>query len=111
MSKLKISELKANNTFDSIHARILSKQGPSRVGSRARGMKFLWNLLLADDTATTVLALWGVHAGDNYKIGEVVQIKNGWCKVFGGQKQISLGKAGKIEKLPDDPSLPRQLDH
>ncbi|MFV2015430.1 MAG: hypothetical protein ACC656_08395 [Candidatus Heimdallarchaeota archaeon] len=107
---MKISELEPSSNFDSLIARILSKQGPSRVGSRAKGMKFLWNFLLADDTGTIVLSLWGVHAGDNYKTGEVIRISNGWCKSYAGQKQVSLGREGKIHKLPDDPSLPRQLE-
>lgn len=107
---MKISELQASSNFDLLHARILSKQGPTRVGSRARGMKFLWNLLLADETGTTVMSLWGVHTGDNYKTGEVIRIINGWCKEYNGQKQVSLGREGKIDKIPDDPTLPRKLE-
>jgi ssDNA-binding replication factor A large subunit len=107
---VKISELEANSNFESLRVRILSKQGPTRVGSRAKGMKFVWNLLLADETGTTVLSLWGVHTGDNYKTGEVIQITNGWCKLYAGAKQVSLGREGKIAKVPDDPSLPRQLE-
>ncbi|MHA2029584.1 MAG: hypothetical protein ACW99A_18860 [Candidatus Kariarchaeaceae archaeon] len=107
---MKISELEANNTFDSIKARVMSRQGPNRVGSRAKGMKFVWNLLLADETGTTVLSLWGSTAGEGFKIGDVIIISEGWCKVFGGSKQISLGRSGKLQKVPDDPNLPRQID-
>ena len=107
---MKISELEASHTFDILRVRILSRQGPNRVGSRARGMKFVWNLLIADDTGTSVLSLWGVNTGENFKVGQVIGITNGWCKLFNGQKQISLGREGKIKILPDDPSLPRQID-
>lgn len=107
---MKISELEPNSNFDSLNVRILSRQGPNRVGSRGKGMKFVWSILIADETSTTVLSLWGVNAGENFKVGEVIRISNGWCKTFGGQKQVSLGREGKITKLPDDPSLPRQID-
>ena len=107
---MKISELEGNSNFDNLHVRILSRQGPTRVGSRGKGMKFVWNILIVDESGTTVLSLWGVNAGENYKVGEVINISNGWCKIFGGQKQVSLGREGKITKLPDDPTIPRQID-
>ena len=110
MNNVKISELEGNTTFDSIKVRILSKQGPNRVGSRAKGFSYVWNLLIADESGTTILSIWGGRAGEKYKTGEVIRITNGWCKVFGGQKQVSTGRAGKIEQMPDDPALPRQIE-
>jgi ssDNA-binding replication factor A large subunit len=109
VNNVKISELEGNSTFDVIKARILSKQGPNRVGSRAKGYSYVWSILIADESGTTVLSIWGGRAGEGYKTGEVIRITNGWCKVFGGTKQVSTGRAGKIEKMPDDPALPRQI--
>lgn len=106
-----ISELVPNATFDVLKARILSKQGPKRVGSRAKGIRYLWELLLADQSGTTVLSLWGANAGDGFKVSDVITITEGWCKTFNGVKQVSLGRAGKLKKVPDDPSLPRQINY
>ncbi|MHA1115586.1 MAG: hypothetical protein K9W45_10980 [Candidatus Heimdallarchaeum aukensis] len=105
---MKINELKANSNFDEIKARIISKQGPRKINSRGRWL-YAWDLLLVDQTGSTVLTLWGPKAGEDYKVGQVVSIVNGWCKEYLGKKQISLGREGKIYHEADDPSIPRSI--
>ncbi len=107
---MKITDLEENKNFDLLKARILSKQGPKRVRIK-NGISYVTDLLLADETGTVVFNLWGIQNAEQYKVGEVVTIKNGWCKIFNYQKQISLGKSGKIAKVADDPSLPRTIEH
>ncbi|MHA1400954.1 MAG: hypothetical protein ACTSQE_11460 [Candidatus Heimdallarchaeaceae archaeon] len=105
---MKIKDLQPNANFDEIKARIISKQGPRKIKARGR-WSYVWDLLLVDDTGSTVLTLWGARAGDEYKVGQVVSVVNGWCKEYMGKKQISLGRAGNIYGEADDPSLPRSL--
>lgn len=108
MINLKIAELEPEKNFDVVKARIISKQGPRRVEARGQTL-FVWDILLIDDSDSTVLTLWGTQAGDKYNVGDVVTIENGWCKMFQDKKQISLGRNGKIFPAEDDPSIPRSI--
>ena len=105
---MKITELKANETFDFISARILSRNGPKPVTSGG-SRRYVWELLLRDETGTVILSLWGAGTGEAYKLNSIIKIVNGWCKVFRDQYQISLGKSGSIQVMPDDPNIPRTL--
>ncbi|MHA1197836.1 MAG: hypothetical protein ACTSQF_00565 [Candidatus Heimdallarchaeaceae archaeon] len=102
---MKIAEIKPDSIFDEIKVRILSKQGPREVNARGKTLH-VWDVLVVDDTGTTTLTLWGATSADNYKVGQVITINNGWCKVFRDKKQISLGREGKIFPADDDPSIP-----
>ncbi|MCE7741438.1 MAG: hypothetical protein GOP50_03180 [Candidatus Heimdallarchaeota archaeon] len=102
---MKIAELKPDSNFDEIKVRILSKQGPREVNAKGRMMQ-VWDILVVDDTGTTTLTLWGATAADNYKVGQVITINDGWCKQFMDKKQISLGRGGKIFPADDDSSIP-----
>ncbi len=103
---MKIEELKADSNFDELKVRILSKQGPRQINFRDGRTGHVWDILVVDETGTTTLTLWGATAADNYKVGQVVTISEGWCKEFREKKQISLGRGGKIFPAEDDPSIP-----
>ena len=105
MINLKIEELQPESNFDKLKVRVFSKQGPRQVQSRDRTL-FVWDILVLDETGTTTLTLWGRDTGEKYKVGDVVEIENGWCKMFRDQKQISLGREGKIFPVDDDPNIP-----
>ncbi|MCY3411204.1 MAG: hypothetical protein INQ03_06145 [Candidatus Heimdallarchaeota archaeon] len=105
---MKITDLKADQTFDFIIARILSRNGPKPVMVKGQ-RRYVWELLLRDATGTVILSLWGANTGELYKLNSVIKIVNGWTKVFRDQYQISLGKEGNIQVMPDDPTIPRTL--
>ncbi|MHA1667825.1 MAG: hypothetical protein ACTSX6_12780 [Candidatus Heimdallarchaeaceae archaeon] len=102
---MKIEQLQPESNFDSLKVRIISKNGPREVDARGRRL-FVWDILVVDDTGSTTLTLWGADAGEKYKVGQVISIENGWCKMFRDKKQISLGREGKIYPAEDDSSLP-----
>jgi len=106
--KLKIEELQPEANFDVLKVRVFSKQGPRQVQGRGRTLH-VWDILVIDDTGSTTLTLWGSGSGEEYKVGQVIEIKNGWCKMFRDQKQISLGREGKMFPAEDDPSIPTKL--
>ncbi|MCG3225043.1 MAG: hypothetical protein H7647_11290 [Candidatus Heimdallarchaeota archaeon] len=108
MIKLKIENLQPEANFDELNVRVVSKDGPRTVQSRDRTL-FVWDILVVDETGSTVLTLWGKDAGEKYKIGDVVSIQNGWCKMFRDKKQISMGREGKIFPAEDDPNLPTKV--
>ncbi len=105
---MNIEELKPDAKFDELKVRVLSKEGPRQVQSRDRVLH-VWDILVADETGTTTLTLWGATAGDEYKVQQVITISNGWCKMFRDKKQISLGREGKMFPAEDDPNLPTKI--
>jgi ssDNA-binding replication factor A large subunit len=106
--KLKIENLQPEANFDELKVRVVSKDGPRTVQSRDRTL-FVWDILVVDETGSTVLTLWGKDVGEKYKVGDVVSIQNGWCKMFRDKKQISMGREGKIFPADDDPNLPTKV--
>ena len=104
--KMKVSDLKPNSNFEVLKVRILSKQPPREVNLRDGRTSYVVELLVVDETGTSALTLWGATAADNYKVGNVIEIQNGWAKEWNNKIQISLGKGGKVFPADDDPSLP-----
>ncbi len=107
---MKIRELNEDKSIEFLRARILSKQGPRRVRTR-EGLSYVTDILIADDTGTTILNVFGTQKAHALKIGQVIEIKNGMCNMFNFQKQVSLGQSGRVSIVPDDPSLPRTIPH
>ena len=51
-----------------------------------------------DDSGSVQLSLWRDDVG-KFQENDAVVIKNGWCKDFRGQLQVSAGKLGSIAKV------------
>ena len=45
--------------------------------------------------------LWNSQV-DEVKVGNIIQIKNGWCRLQGGEPVISSGRAGSLTVLGDE---------
>ena len=54
--------------------------------------------VLEDDSGSIKLTLWNDDV-DKYKAGDKVSITNGYVGEFQGDKQLTSGKFGKIEKV------------
>ena len=67
----------------------------TRDGRRTK----LRNGRLKDGTGEIALVLWGAEV-DLVEPGDRIRIVEGWVKDYQGRPQISLGRSGKIEKLP-----------
>jgi len=104
-----IKELQIDSTFDYLKVRILSKNGPRMVGKTRKN--FVTDLLIIDlngDTCT--MTVWGKKEADDYRVGKVIEIFDGWCKTYNEVKQISLGRKGVVTHLDkDDPNIPRSI--
>ncbi len=101
---MKISELKPDSGFDVVRVRILSKDGPRMV----KGRKFVTSILVRDETDSCIFSVWGKEEADKYRVGSIIEIVDGWVKLFNGVKQLSTGRNGYVRFLEvDDPSIPR----
>jgi len=78
----------------------VSKLEPIReVEQRLGGKKRVRNGVLKDGTGEISLVLWGDEV-EMVAEGERVRVIDGWVKDYRGKPQISLGRGGKLEKLP-----------
>ena len=60
------------------------------------------NAILEDESGNIKLTLWNDDAS-RFKEGDKVKITNGYVNEFQGEKQLTSGKFGKIEKLEESP--------
>lgn len=55
---------------------------------------------IKDNSGEIKFTLWNSDI-DNYDIGDKIKLTNGYCSEFQGEKQITAGKFGKLEKIKD----------
>lgn len=55
------------------------------------------NAMLKDDSGSIKLSLWNEDA-ERFKEGDKIKIVNGYVTEFQGEKQLTSGKFGRIEK-------------
>jgi len=103
---LKLSEVEAGKNVIELIVRIVSVAPPKMVSTRAGRKTQLTEVLIADETGSTILSLWGFGEGSDLSAGKVIRIDDGWAKDWRGKVQLSLGRSGKYEVLVDDGSVP-----
>lgn len=88
---MKISELEPGKAVPFLRAQIMSKKPvmETKYGK-------VCDALIEDDSGTITLTLWHEQT-EKFNEGEIVVIKNAWCKEYKELLQISSGKHGTIE--------------
>lgn len=56
------------------------------------------NAILKDDSGSIKLSLWNNDV-KRFKDGDIIKISNGYVNEFQGEKQLTSGKFGSIEKV------------
>jgi ssDNA-binding replication factor A large subunit len=107
---LKLNEVRPEENVTEIIVRVVSKAPPRIVTTRSGRKTQLTEVLVADETGTAILSLWGFGEGANIGVGKIVRIKDGWAKEFRGKVQLSLGRSGVLEELEEDGSVPEITD-
>ncbi|MCL5089602.1 MAG: OB-fold nucleic acid binding domain-containing protein [Candidatus Marsarchaeota archaeon] len=107
---MKINELKAGISNVNIQAKVVKKEEPREVVSKFGKRLTVANITLEDDTGTIPMSLWGNDI-DTVKVGDTIEISNGYVSEFRGTPQLSSGKFGKIkvvEKSSSDSEEPSE---
>jgi replication factor A1 len=99
---LKIADVEPGKNVNELIVRIVSIAPAKIVKTRAGRKTMLKEVLIADDSGSSILSLWGFNEGDDLSAGMVIKIDDGWAKEWRGQIQLSLGRSGKYEILEDD---------
>ncbi|NHI83677.1 MAG: hypothetical protein EAX81_05190 [Candidatus Thorarchaeota archaeon] len=103
---MKINEIEAGTNVDEVVVRVVSVAPPRIVQTRGGRKTQLTEVLVADDTGTVILSLWGFGEGSDISAGMIARIRDGWAKEWQGKIQLSLGRSGKLEIVDDDGTLP-----
>jgi ssDNA-binding replication factor A large subunit len=93
-----ISDLRPSRVA-TIEASVAKLEPVREVEQRASGRKKVRNGVLKDGTGEISLVLWGAEV-EMVAEGETVRVIDGWVKDYQGRPQISLGRSGKLQKLP-----------
>lgn len=97
--KMKIKELKDGMRKVDITARVLEVSEPREVISRFSGQVFrVADAIIGDETGTIKLTLWNEQI-EQVKVNDTIKIENGYVRSFRGERQLNVGKFGKITVL------------
>ncbi len=95
-----ISDLRPSRVA-TIEAAVAQLEPAREIPTRDGGKTRVRNGRLKDGTGEISLVLWGNEV-ELVEIGDRIRITEGWVKDYQGRPQISLGRSGKLEKLPPE---------
>ena len=97
---MKISELKPKQGSVNIKGIIKEIEEPRVFNKFGRNMSVA-NAIFEDDSGFVKLTLWNDDI-KRFKPGDTIKITNGFVNEFQGEKQLTSGKFGKMEKITKD---------
>lgn len=102
--KMKISELNIGQGNVDVSGNI-KEIGEIRTFNKFGRELKVANAILEDESGSIKLTLWNDDV-DKYKEGDNIKILNGYVNEFQGEKQLTSGKFGKIEKAGEGSEEP-----
>lgn len=97
--KMKISELKSNQGNVEVEGTIKDVGETRNFNKYGRELRVA-NAILSDDSGSIKLTLWNDDV-TRFRNGDVVKVNNGYVSEFQGEKQLTSGKFGTIQKIRD----------
>ncbi|MBU0535723.1 MAG: hypothetical protein KKE20_02070 [Nanoarchaeota archaeon] len=94
---MNISELKPKQGKADITAEVVEKSEPREFNKFGKAGK-VCNAKIKDDSGSISLTLWNEQV-DQVKVGDKIQIQNGYVNEWQGEMQLSTGKFGTLEVL------------
>ncbi|MCW4020770.1 MAG: hypothetical protein NWF14_06045 [Candidatus Bathyarchaeota archaeon] len=100
----KIKDLKAGMKRVNLKAKVLEIPEPNRVYTRHGTEAYVTNALVGDETGTTRMNLWNQQINMVSK-GDLIKIENCTVASFRGERQLRIGKHGRITVVKNAESL------
>ncbi len=97
-SHVKIEDLRVGMKKVNVIAEVLETSQPSKVHTQFRDNALVSNAVIGDETGTILLCLWDQQV-NAVSVGDCIEVSNSHVATFKGDKQLRLGKNGKIKKL------------
>jgi len=92
---LHIEDLQVGMKQITLRAKVLEIANPTLVFTRFGNYATVTNALIADKTGTLKLCLWNEQI-DAVSVGNMIQVENANVSSFRGEKQLRVGKKGKV---------------
>lgn len=93
-----IADLRPGMTKVNLKAEVLEIAEPKRIVTRYGNNANIVKVLIGDQTGTIKLCLWNEQI-DNVSKGDIIQIENAQASAFRGERQLALGKRGKLTTI------------
>ena len=90
-----IKDLQIGMKQISLKARVLEIAKPTLVFTRFGNYASVANALISDETGTINLCLWNEQM-ETVSVGKMIQIENANVSAFRGEKQLRVGKKGRL---------------
>jgi replication factor A1 len=97
-SHAKIGDLRAGMKKVNVIAEVLETSKPSKVHTQFRDNALVSNAVIGDETGKIMLCLWDQQV-NAVSVGDNIEVTNAHVAMFKGDRQLRLGKNGKIKKL------------
>ena len=94
---MKINELKVRQGNVEVEGEITQKEEARSFNKFGKEGK-VCNATLKDDSGEIKLTLWNEQV-DQFNVKDKIKITNGYVNEFQGEKQLTSGRFGKIEKI------------
>jgi len=91
----RIKDLQIGMKQINLRAKVLEIAKPTLVFTRFGNYASVANALISDETGTIKLCLWNEQI-DIISLGNIIQIENANVSAFRGEKQLRVGKKGKL---------------
>jgi len=97
--RVRISDLKDGMRGVNLVAKVLEISEPREVVSRFDGRAYkVADAIIGDETGTIKLSLWNEQI-ERVSINDTIKIENGYVRSFRGEKQLNVGRFGKLTVL------------
>ena len=97
-SHVKIEDLRVGMKKINVVAEVLETGKPSKVHTQFRDNAVVSNAVIRDETGKILLCLWDQQV-NAVSVGECIEVTNAHVAMFKGERQLRLGKNGKITKM------------
>lgn len=94
-NRLRIKDLRIGMKRVSLKAKVLEIARPKLVFTRFGNYASVANALIADETGSIKLCLWNEQIS-SISVGATVQIESAHMSTFRGERQLRIGKSGKL---------------
>jgi replication factor A1 len=92
---VKIKDLSPGVKWVNLRAKVVEKPNTRTVFSRMGTPLGVSTATISDNTGSIKLPLWNAQI-DMVSVGDTVQIENGSVKSFRGERQVSVGRQGRL---------------
>lgn len=102
---VKIVDLVPDMNEVNIKVRVVETTEPREIQT-FRGPTSLSEATVGDDSGRVTLTMWGEHAG-KISTGQVIQITNGYTRVFRDEIRLNVGGRGSLSEI-EDTDVPKE---